>query len=65
MGITAVAAVWMLGGDARIALGQQNQAGGVEAVEVVPNFYMIAGAGGNVAVDIGSPSSRKIGGGAW
>jgi glyoxylase-like metal-dependent hydrolase (beta-lactamase superfamily II) len=53
VGIAAIAAVWMLGGDARIALAQQNQAGGVEAVEVVPDFYMIAGAGGNIAVETG------------
>ena len=53
VGIAAIAAVWMLGGDARIALAQQKQTGDLEVVEVVPNFYMIVGAGGNIAVQTG------------
>jgi cyclase len=41
---------WAVGADAR-----QNQRGGeaLEVLQVQPNFYMIAGAGGNIAVQIG------------
>lgn len=52
-GIIAVAAVLVLGGSARAADAQPNQTGDVEAVEVVPNFYMIVGAGGNIAAQTG------------
>jgi cyclase len=52
-GIIAIAAVLVLGGSARAADAQPNQTGGVEAVEVVPNFYMIVGAGGNIAAQTG------------
>jgi glyoxylase-like metal-dependent hydrolase (beta-lactamase superfamily II) len=32
---------------------QQNQTGDLEVLQVVPNFYMIGGAGGNIGVQIG------------
>ena len=32
----------------------QSEDGGLDAVKVRPNFYMIAGAGGNIGVQIGS-----------
>src|SRR5437660_4875768 len=43
----AVCSVWRAG-------GLQAQDGGLEAVKVRKNFYMIAGAGGNIGVQIGS-----------
>ena len=45
-------AVWAAGSS---ALAQQPQAGSedLEVLQVRPNFYMIAGAGGNIAVQIG------------
>ena len=51
-----VAIVVLLGGySARIARAQQNQPSGgdLEILQVKPNFYMIAGAGGNIGVQIG------------
>jgi glyoxylase-like metal-dependent hydrolase (beta-lactamase superfamily II) len=53
LGISAIVAVLILGGAARTAFAQQNRAGDVETIEVVPNFYMIVGAGGNIAVQTG------------
>jgi len=35
-------------------LAAEPGAGGLDIIQVRPNFYMIAGAGGNIAVDIGS-----------
>ena len=49
----AVAAALILGGGARLAFAQQEQAGDPETLQVAPNFYMIAGAGGNIAVQTG------------
>ena len=43
----AVCSMWRAG-------GLQAQDGGLEAVKVRKNFYMIAGAGGNIGVQIGS-----------
>ena len=34
--------------------GAQTDSGGVDVVQVRPNFYMLAGAGGNIAAEIGS-----------
>lgn len=53
LGIIAIVAVLVLGDSARAADAQPNQTGGLEVVEVVPNFYMIVGAGGNIAVQTG------------
>lgn len=53
VGISTTMAVLILGGFAQVAHAQQNQVGDVETIQVVPNFYMIAGAGGNIAVQIG------------
>ena len=42
--------------DARAQQRQQvseEEAGGLEVIQLRPNFYMIAGAGGNIAVQIG------------
>jgi len=51
--LLALAAVLGLGGASQLALAQQNQLGDLEVLQVVPNLYMIAGAGGNIAVQIG------------
>ncbi len=48
----AIAAVLTLGVTAPFAFAQ-DQAGDLEVIQVVPNFYMIAGAGGNIGVQIG------------
>src|SRR5580693_4777981 len=37
--------------------------GGLDVVRVRPNFYMIAGAGGNIAVQIGSDGVMLVGSG--
>ncbi|MEQ1760937.1 MAG: MBL fold metallo-hydrolase [Vicinamibacterales bacterium] len=47
----AMAAVCVLGRDL-VAQGQVS-AGGIEAVPVRPNFFMIVGAGGNIGVQVG------------
>src|SRR5579863_1290904 len=36
------------------AAGQAAEPGGIDVIQVRPNFYMIAGAGGNIGVQIGS-----------
>jgi glyoxylase-like metal-dependent hydrolase (beta-lactamase superfamily II) len=51
--LLALAAVLGLGGAEQLALAQQNQPSDPEVLQIVPNFYMIAGAGGNIAVQIG------------
>jgi glyoxylase-like metal-dependent hydrolase (beta-lactamase superfamily II) len=53
--LLAMAAVLGLGGAAQMALAQQNQEGGDElgVYQIQPNFYMIAGAGSNIGVQIG------------
>jgi glyoxylase-like metal-dependent hydrolase (beta-lactamase superfamily II) len=38
--------------------------GGLDVVQVRPNFYMIAGAGGNIGVQIGSDGIVLVGAGA-
>ena len=49
----AMVAIVSSSGAASIALAQQNQAGGIETLQIAPNFYMIAGAGANIAVQVG------------
>jgi len=61
--LTMVAALG-LGGAAQLAFAQQNQTGDLEVLEVVPNFYMIAGAGGNIAVQIGPDGVVLVNAGA-
>jgi glyoxylase-like metal-dependent hydrolase (beta-lactamase superfamily II) len=61
--LTIVAALG-LGGAAQLAFAQQNQTGDLEVLEVVPNFYMIAGAGGNIAVQIGPDGVVLVNAGA-
>jgi len=61
--LTIVAALG-LGWAAQLALAQQNQTGDPEVLEVVPNFYMIAGAGGNIAVQIGPDGVVLVNAGA-
>ena len=55
MGLLGVAAVLGIGEPAPRALAQQPAPaeGGLEVVQIRPDFYMIAGAGGNIAVQIG------------
>jgi cyclase len=55
VGLLGVAAVLGIGGPAPRALAQQPALteGGLEVVQIRPDFYMIVGAGGNVAVQIG------------
>src|ERR1041385_7358592 len=48
----AIAAGSMLAAAAFAGIGQA-QGGRLEVVQVRPNFYMIAGAGGNVGVQVG------------
>jgi glyoxylase-like metal-dependent hydrolase (beta-lactamase superfamily II) len=61
--LTIVAALG-LGGVAQLAFAQQNQTGDLEVLEVVPNFYMITGAGGNIAVQIGPDGVVLVNAGA-
>ncbi len=49
--VVAMAAAVVLGGDL-VAQGQAG-AGGIEAISVRPNFFMIVGAGGNIGVQVG------------
>ena len=49
----ALAAVLGLGVAGQMAFAQQDQSGGLEVLPIVPNFYLIAGAGGNIGVQIG------------
>ena len=64
--VTALAAAWFLSVgvylsaiEARAALGQQGRQpgsaadGDVEVLQLRPNFFMIAGAGGNIGVQVG------------
>jgi glyoxylase-like metal-dependent hydrolase (beta-lactamase superfamily II) len=60
----AIAAVLTLGGLAPMALAQQDQEGDLEVLQVVPNFYMIAGAGGNIGVQIGRDGVVLVNAGA-
>lgn len=54
----ALAAAFVLGGDL-VAQGQAG-AGGIETVSVRPNFFMIAGAGGNIAVQVGEDGAVVV-----
>lgn len=45
--------ILILAGSASVIHAQRNQVGDVEVFQVVPNFYVIAGAGGNIAVQTG------------
>ena len=56
------AAMFLLG--ASMAPAQQNQAGGIETLEIAPNFYMIAGAGANIAVQVGPDGVVLVNAGA-
>ena len=50
-----VAAAWSLAAFAALSVSAAAQeSGGLEVVKVRKNFYMIAGAGGNIGVQIGS-----------
>jgi cyclase len=60
----AIAAVLTLGGLAPMALAQQDQAADLEVLQVVPNFYMIAGAGANIGVQIGPDGVVLVNAGA-
>jgi glyoxylase-like metal-dependent hydrolase (beta-lactamase superfamily II) len=53
--LPALAAFLIFGGSAPVALAQQNQGSGQElgVFQVRPNFYMIVGAGSNIAVQFG------------
>src|SRR5437773_1207625 len=48
------------------AAGQaaESDAGGLDVVQVRPNFYMIAGAGGNIGVQVGSDGVVLVDGGS-
>lgn len=54
----ALAAAFVLGGDL-VAQGQAG-AGGIETVSVRPNFFLIAGAGGNIAVQVGEDGAVVV-----
>src|SRR5688572_15035927 len=43
-------AAWPLAG---VGVGAQGAAGGLEVLPVRPNFYLVAGGGGNVGVQVG------------
>ena len=49
----AIAALVLLGAAAS-TLAADGESGGLDVVQVRPNFYMIAGAGGNIGVQIGT-----------
>jgi glyoxylase-like metal-dependent hydrolase (beta-lactamase superfamily II) len=55
----AIAAAWLVAGSATVGLtaqgGQTSIAGsgGLEVLQLRPNFFMIAGAGGNIGVQVG------------
>jgi glyoxylase-like metal-dependent hydrolase (beta-lactamase superfamily II) len=51
--LAATAAVFSVSGAVHVAMGQQDQTGDLAVLEVAPHFYMIAGAGGNIAVQTG------------
>jgi hypothetical protein len=53
IGAIAVAAGMSLPGSAQRAVPQQEQSGGLDVVQLRPNFYVIAGAGGNIVVQTG------------
>src|SRR5262249_48076260 len=49
----ALAAALILGVGSERTAAQQPRAGDLDVVQIRPNFYVIAGAGGNVVVQIG------------
>jgi glyoxylase-like metal-dependent hydrolase (beta-lactamase superfamily II) len=53
IGAIAVAAGMSLPGSAQRAVPQQEKSGGLDVVQLRPNFYVIAGAGGNIVVQTG------------
>jgi cyclase len=59
----AMAALLSLGGAAQMAFAQ-NMAGDLEVLQVVPNFYAIIGAGGNIGVQIGPDGVVLVNAGA-
>jgi len=59
----AIAAVLTLGVTPPIALAQ-DQAGDLEVIQLLPNFYVIAGAGGNIGVQIGRDGVVLVNAGA-
>jgi glyoxylase-like metal-dependent hydrolase (beta-lactamase superfamily II) len=61
--LLAMAFLLALGGAAQTALAQK-QAGDIEVLQVVPNFYMIAGAGGNIAMQTGPDGVVLVNAGA-
>src|SRR5271168_4522083 len=54
MHTTWIRAVGLVAGGAGLCLAAEPDSGGIDVVEVRPNFYMLAGAGGNIGVQIGS-----------
>ena len=61
---TLAAAYGLLLSSAVFSLAAETDAGGLEVVKVRPNFYMIAGAGGNIGVQIGSDGVVLVDSGA-
>ena len=53
IGAIAVAAGMSLHGFAQRAVAPQEKSGGLDVVQLRPNFYVIAGAGGNIVVQTG------------
>ena len=60
----AVAVVGLAVSTAVPSLAAEPDSGGVEVVQVRPNFYMIAGAGGNIGVQIGTDGVVLVDAGA-
>jgi glyoxylase-like metal-dependent hydrolase (beta-lactamase superfamily II) len=59
----AMAALLSLGAATQMSVAQ-NQAGDLEVLQVVPNFYVIVGAGGNIGVQIGPDGVVLVNAGA-
>ncbi len=59
--LTAVVAFWA---GAQPALAQQNSAGELEIIKLRPNFYAIAGAGGNIALQTGKDGTILVNAGS-
>jgi cyclase len=51
---TVAAALVLVAGSVVPSRAAEPESGGIDVVQVRPNFYMIAGAGGNIGVQIGS-----------
>ncbi len=54
VGLWLAAMVFAFGGPARRAVAQDQSNSGLTVVQLRPNFYVIAGAGGNIVVELGS-----------